>query len=293
MIIRKYKVFLKAVEFGNLTKTGEVMGYTQSGVSHMMKSLEAEVGFPLLKRNSKGITLTDNGKLLLPIVRRLLDNNELLEQTISGVKGLVTGKVSIGAFSSISTHWLPRIIKNFQADFPMVTISILEGGIKEIDAWLQNGTADIGFFSRQPHHSFDWIPLKNDPLLAILPKNHPLKKGKLFPVKKFNGEPFIVSAQGFDYDVHRVIEENGITPDIKFSSMDDYAIASMVENDLGISILPELVLKWCQAFIRTAELEPKSYRELGIAVPALDEISPAVKKFLEYTMDTLKRDKLI
>ena len=293
MIIRKYKVFLKAAEFGNLTRTGEVMGYTQSGVSHMMKSLEAEVGFPLLKRSSKGISLTDNGEKLFPIVRKLLDCNEQLEQTISSINGLITGNVRIGSFSSISVHWLPRIIKSFQSDYPMVDIRLLEGGIEEIDGWLMEGAADVGFFSRQPHQSFDWLPLKQDPLMAVLPKDYPLAEGEPFPIEAFNGKPFIMSALGFDYDIHRVLDQNNVTPDIKFSSMDDYAIVSMVANDLGFSILPELVLKWCAGHVRLAELEPKGYRTLGIAVPSLNNVSPAVKKFLAYAENILKRDKLI
>lgn len=293
MIIRKYKVFLKAAELGNLTRAGEAMGYTQSGVSHMMKNLEAEVGFPLFTRNSKGIALSDNGQRLLPVIRKLLESNEQLEQTISSINGLLAGKVCIASFSSISTHWLPRIIKAFQADYPLVDLSVLEGGIKEIDGWLLSGMADIGFCSRQAHHAFDWIPLKQDPLLAVLPKDLPLEEGVPFAIRRFNGKPFILSALGFDYDINRVLEENNITPDIKFSSKDDYAIVSMVENCLGYSILPELVLTWCSGHVRLAELEPKSHRALGIAVPSVENVSPAVRKFLDYSTQILLRDNLI
>ena len=293
MIIRKYTVFLKAAECGNLTRTGELMGYTQSGVSHMMKGLEDEIGFSLFKRGSKGISLTDNGRKLLPIIRKLLDCNEQLEQTVSSINGLITGNICIGAFSSVSTHWLPRIIKSFQSDYPKVNISILEGGIREIDGWLSEGIADIGLYSRQPHQTFDWLPLKEDPLLAILPKDHPLPEGAPFPITECNGAPFIISTQGFDYDIHRVLAENNVTADVKFSSMDDYAIVSMVANGLGISILPELVLKWCAGHVRITELEPRAYRILGIAVPSLKNLSPAVKKFLDHTTHILQRDNLI
>jgi DNA-binding transcriptional LysR family regulator len=102
-----------------------------------------------------------------------------------------------------------------------------------------------------------------------------------------------MSALGFDYDIHRAMEENNVTAEIKFSSMDDYAIVSMVANGLGISILPELVLKWCGGYVRITELEPRAYRTLGIAVPSLKNVSPAVGKFLDYAIDILKRDKLI
>lgn len=292
MEIKKYEVFVKAASYGNFTKAAEAMGYTQSGVSHMMKSLEAEIGFPLFQRNSKGISLNDNGARLLPIARQLLAWNGQLEQTISSINGLVTGSICIGTFSSVSVHWLPRIIKSFQSDYPMINISMLEGGIQEIDGWLEDGSVDLAFFSRQPHQTFDWLPLKQDPLLAVLPKDYPVS-GDSFPVAEFNGKPFIMSAIGFDYDIHRVLENNNVAADIKFSSMDDYAIVSMVENGLGLSILPALVLKWCLERVKLVDLEPRAYRTLGIALPSLKNASPAVRKFLDYTKQVLERDNLL
>jgi len=293
MDIKKYEVFVKAAEFGSLTKAGEAMGYTQSGVSHMMHSLESEVGFPLFNRTSKGVGLSDAGQKLLPIVRNLLVWSEQLDQTISEINGVASGNICIGTFSSVSIHWLPRIIKSFQSDYPKIKISMKEGGIQEIDGWLAEGVADMGFYSRQPHHTFDWIELKQDPLLAILPKDYPIADGERFPVLAFNSRPFIMSAVGFDYDIHRVLEENGVSADIKFTSMDDYAIVSMVENKLGLSILPELVLKWCRQYVKVVELEPRAYRAVGIAVPSIKGASPAVKKFLAYSRHVLIRDSLL
>lgn len=293
MDIKKYKMFLKAAELGSLTRAAEAAGYTQSGVSHMIKSLEDEIGFALFKRGSKGIALTEEAQRLLPVVRSLLGWNEQLEQTISDINGLVVGNICIGAFSSVSVHWLPRIIKSFQLDYPMVDISILEGGIQEIDAWLIDGVADIGFLSRQPHQTFDWIPLKLDPLLAVLPNDYPLESGARFPITEFNEKPFIMSAAGFDYDIHRALDDNNVKADIRFSSKDDYAIVSMVENELGLSILPELVLRWCGERVKLAELEPKSYRALGIALSSLKNASPVARKFIDHAKHILESDNQI
>lgn len=293
MDIKKCEVFVKAASCGSLTKAAEIMGYTQSGISHMMKTLETDIGFSLFQRHSKGISLTDNGARLLPIARKLLAWNEQMEQSVSAINGLATGDICIGTFSSVSIHWLPRIIKSFQLDYPMINISMLEGGIQEIDNWLEDGIADLGFFSRQPHQTFDWFPLKQDQLMAVLPKDYPIDDGDSFPVAAFNGKPFIMSAIGFDYDIHNVLDNNKVAADVKFSSMDDYAIVSMVENGLGLSILPSLVLNWCTEHVKIVELEPRAYRTLGIALPSLKGASPAVRKFLDYTRHILERDNLL
>ena len=83
MDINKYALFVDVAETGNFTKTGERMGYTQPGVSHILKSMEAELGFPLFIRTRHGISLTSNAEAILPIVRNMLSINEQLEQTIS------------------------------------------------------------------------------------------------------------------------------------------------------------------------------------------------------------------
>ena len=69
MNIRKYEAYVRAVELGSLSKAAEQLGYTQSGISHMMQSLEEEVGFPLMVRTSAGIVPNSKGELLLPIIR--------------------------------------------------------------------------------------------------------------------------------------------------------------------------------------------------------------------------------
>ncbi len=290
MDIRKYEVFLKAAECGNFTKTGETMGYTQSGVSHMMKDLETEMGFPLFIRKRTGVTLTAEGERIIRIVREMVKWDEQLRQTVSSIRGLETGEISIGTFFSVSVNWLPRIIKRFQEEHPGIHVHLMEGGMHEIEEWLSEGRVDLGFFSYQTHHDFDWIPLKRDRLLAVLPAE--TSASEPLPLGYFEGQPFIMSAAGFDYDIHRILEENGVTPRTEFSSMDDYAIVAMVENELGVSILPELVLAGHSDRVTTRELSPAAYRTLGIALPSIKELSPAAGKFIDCTKRVLEENKL-
>lgn len=107
MNIRKYEAYVRAVELGSLSKAAEQLGYTQSGMSHMMQSLEEEVGFPLMVRTSTGILPNSEGELLLPIIRQLLNTNESLEQHIAKIKGADTGRIRIAAYPSVATYWLP------------------------------------------------------------------------------------------------------------------------------------------------------------------------------------------
>ena len=136
MDIKKLIVLLAVVDCGSFTKAGEKLGYTQSGITHMMKSLEQDVGFPLFTKGHHGVTLTKAGQTLLPSIRNLMAANETLYQEISFLKGAKKGILKIGSFSSCSMHWLPRIITNFQKQYPEIRFEIMEGDERELVTWI-------------------------------------------------------------------------------------------------------------------------------------------------------------
>ncbi|MGM9607027.1 MAG: LysR family transcriptional regulator [Oscillospiraceae bacterium] len=287
MDIKKYELFADVAETKNFTKSGERIGYTQSGVSHILKSLENEIGFTLFARTKQGVRLTPNAKRLLPLVHALLSSNENLTQTINDLNGVNTGKLVIASFSSVSIHWLPKIIRRFQEIYPGITISLMEGGTDEIVGWVEDAMADFGFLSRQNIRGLDWVPLCDDPLMAVLPRDHPVPEGGRFPITGFRDQPFIISAMGTDYDVHDALDAANVVPCVHFTSKDDHAIISMISSHLGISILPKLVLRGYEDQVQAYPLDPFCSRNLGVAVKSLQEMSPAAKKFLKLTQEML------
>lgn len=287
MDIKKCSLFSDVAETENFTKSGERLGYTQSGVSHILKSMEDEVGFPLFIRTKQGVKLTANAEKILPLVRSLLSKNEHLEQIINEINGLETGQLAISTFSSISIHWLPRIIHHFKEIYPNIGIRLMEGGTDDIVKWVEEGLADFGFVSQLKTNALEFIPLCEDPLVAVLPKDYPPPASGAFKITDFENQNFIISAMGTDYDVHYALDSSGVEPNIIFSSKDDHAIISMIANKLGISILPKLVIRNFESRIASYPLEPFHYRTLGIAVKSKDSMSPAAIKFFNLTQKML------
>lgn len=287
MDIKKFQLFVDVAETKNFTRSGERMGYTQSGVSHILKSLETEMGFPLFVRNKQGVRLTKNAEAILPLVRALLSRYEILEQTVNNLNGLETGRLVIATYSSISVNWMPPIIYRFQEVYPGIDISLMEGGADDIVGWLNDDIADFGFVSHRNMESLEWISLCEDPLVAVLPKDYPPPAKGTFPIKEFEGKCFIISAMGTDYDIHYALEASGVRPDMRFSTTDDHTIIAMVANKLGISILPQLMLYNYEDQVSSYLLEPYFSRDLGIAVKSRANMSPAAAKFLEITKQIL------
>lgn len=172
------------------------------------------------------------------------------------------------------------MIHSYQQSFPGIEIELLEGGTDDIINWVENSRADFGLLSKWNVDSLEWIPLYEDPLMAILPKDMDMGGKTAFPIKDMADQPFVISAEGVDYDIHQVLKETGIEPDIRFSSMDDHVVISMVANNLGISILPNLVIGNARAQIQALPLEPDFSRELGIGIKSFSSLTPAAQQFI-------------
>lgn len=289
MNIQKYEAFLKTVELGSLTKAAEVLGYTQSGISHMLNALEKEWNLTLLSRDRSGIRVTSDGLRLLPFVRNICNAQQELLHKVGNLHGLQSGLIRIGTFTSVAVHWLPTMIKTFQAEYPNIDFELLHGDYTEIENWIIEGRTDCGFLRLPVRAGLDSVFLEQDRLLVILPEQHPLADCEAFPIQALAKEPFILLEEGLENEVTKFFERNQLSPSVRFTARDDYAIIAMVESGLGISILPELVLHRTPYKVVKKELAAPTYRKLGIVLKSIGHASPAMKRFLQHLEDWKQR----
>lgn len=281
-MISKYEALARVVELGSLTKAAEALGCTQSAVSHAISNLENEFGFAILKRSRAGVRLTSEGERIMPPVRGMLNYAEQLKQTVSAIRGLDFGTVRIGAFTSVAVHWLPSVIKEFQNDYPNVDIKLLNGDYHDVEQWIIEGSVDLGFVNVPADLGCECVPLMEDRLLAILPRDHKFASYPKFPLVECETEAFITLLETSNHDANKALSAAGIKPNIRFSTKDDYAIIAMVEQGLGISIMPELLLKGRHDNVVIRELVPPSKRTIGLAIPEMSKASPATRRFADY-----------
>lgn len=282
MNIQKYMAFVKAVEYGSFTRAAAALNYTQSGISRMMNDLESEWKVSLFERGRAGITLTSDGLKLLPQLQRICNEHEILMMQIEDLHNMQSGIIRIGTFSSVATHWLPNIIKVFKNDFPNIEFELLLGDYTEIENWIIEGRVDFGFLRLPTIADMETFVLEQDRLLVVIPQDHPLADSDKFPISHLVNSPFMLLEKGAKAEISEIFEQHQITPQISFTTWDDYAIMSMVENGLGISILPELILHRIPYRILAKELEVPAYRTIGIGMREQNSLSLAAKNFLEY-----------
>ncbi len=133
MNILKYMAFIRTVEYGSFTKAAEMLNYSQSGISRMIHDLEQEWKVTLLERSRAGVRLTSDGMKLLPHAKNLCSEYQKLQMQVDELNGLQSGLIRIGTFSSVATHWLPNIIREFQKDYPNIDYELLLGDYTEIE----------------------------------------------------------------------------------------------------------------------------------------------------------------
>ena len=280
-------IFLKAAETGSITKAALALGYTQAGVSLVVRKIEEECGFHLLIREKNGVRLTDAGARLLPIMREIARWDERFRETAAEINGVSTGTVRVGCYSSIAYHWMPRVIRAFRVNHPKIAIDILEGSVDEIERWIEERRVDVGFLSARRGQRFHTVALAQDSVLVLLPPEHPLCAAEAFPLSALGGMPFIVTDDSDAYPVVKAYEEKyGPLPDMKISSTGDATI-SMVACGLGVSVLPALMLRGHSAGVVVKEISPPFFRTIIMGMRSPDELSPAAKRFLNYVEDCL------
>lgn len=282
MSIQKCMAFIKTVEYGSFTKAAEVLNYSQSGISRMINDLEKEWGISLLERSRTGVRLTSDGMTLFPYAKGVCNEFQKLQSQVDELNDLQSGLIRIGTFSSVATHWLPNIIKEFQKDYPNIDYELLLGDYTEIESWISEGRVDCGFLRLPTLPEFETILLEQDKLMVVIPENHPLAEYEKFSVKSLCDYQFMLLEKGAKAEISEIFERHGLTPKVHFTTWDDYAIMSMIESGLGISILPQLILKRIPYRIIAKELDVPAYRNIGFALRDKKTASLAVKRFIDY-----------
>lgn len=280
--LQKYIAFITAVDNGSITGASEILNYSQSGISRMIGDLEKEWHMSLLERNKYGVELTSDGIRLLPHIRAVCNEFQNLTSEVEDLQGLETGLIRIGTISSVATHILPKVIQRFKSDYRGVKYELLLGDYNEIEEWVHSGRVDIGFVLLPTQESFDVISVGTDEMMAILPKGHPLARYERIPLEELAKEPFILQEKDKNTTSREFFIEHGIKLQVDFATWDDYAIMSMVESGLGVSVLPELILKRCAYDIEMRPLEKPFIREMGIIMKDRERLPVAVKRLLQY-----------
>jgi len=271
----KIKAFLLAEKYKSLSKAADEFSYTPSAMSHIMDALETELGIKLLKRTHQGVELTEGGQQMKEKFEKLLEAEKEVYDTATAICETRENILRIGTYPSIAIHLLPEMLNRFKQRYPCVKTSILINDY--FTDWLKNDLADVIFSDIGPMPGTNWYPLMEDNYVAVVSE-------KLFPGRKviYRDElyehSFIHTNEGklkdyFDYDKFSDI--------VYLTSAEDASVISLVRQNIGVAVLPELSMRKHPKDIHMLRLEPKTTRTLGVSCNN-DRLTKATERFVQY-----------
>ena len=290
MEIRQLRAFVAIAETGTFTAGALRVHVTQAAISMQIRQLENEVGARVFVRAPRHVILTEAGEHLLQRARQILREHDAALDEIAELAGAERGRLRIGSASAmILTDQLPKILKELRKQHPAADIAVASGTSESLVDQILAGELDIAFVSLPVDvRGIQTERLSEDQLVAIASPRHKLAKQRTISAYTLAGEKLILGERGGN--TRRLIDQffaqAGVTLRVAMELSRQAAIRRMVEEDMGVGIVPlqsvkeevekgKLVRWWIEG--------AKINWELGLAQLTGGYESPIMQKFVALT----------
>ena len=241
--LRHLHYFLAVAEELHFRRAADRLFISQPGLSRQIKQMETELGFDLFERTNKKVILTKAGKYLKEEVTMLLRNlNDSFDHAQLIHEGM-EGQINFGYVGSAMQNVIPQLLLKFKEEHPKVHYSLREmENPDQIDALMQK-EIDLAFVRLEKvPKGLEIRPVFEDTFSLVLPKNHPIDKENFQGLKSLKEEAFILFDQSYSpayYEkVMQIFKRSGFHPNISHNTVHASTIFRLVENNLGLSIVP-------------------------------------------------------
>lgn len=288
MTLLQLQAFIAVCQEKSFTRAGEVLKMTQSAVSQAISNLENELGVRLLTRDRHGITVTHIGERVLSHARDMIQHTYEMTQEAAAASGAERGSLRIAATPSVTARLLPGLLASFRSRNPDVQITLLEGGNNEVNSWLTNHMIDVGFRTL-PTDDLDLVGLVRDQFLLYVPRDHKLAQHTSVSLKQIQDERYIQLKADSAQVIKEAFKQQTMTRTVQFEISETCTILTMVQQGIGVTILPELAVPDCSPNVVGISLDPPVTRNVGFVVRDMNRVSPICADFIlhagEYVMN--------
>lgn len=262
MNIRHLRIFKMVCEEESITKAAEKLFITQPAVSNAINELENHLEVHLFDRISRKIYLNETGKLFLARVIKLLDMYDNLEQNVKELEDNAT--IKIGSSITIANFILPKAIVDFESIYKNTPTKVTVGNAGKIEEMLYHNEIDLGLIEGVIYNEeFIRIPFSSYTLAIICSPNHKLAVEESIDIGKLLQERLLLREKGSAirdvFDGALLLHNLSANPD--WTSINSQALIHAVKHNLGISVLPELLVEeeikrgtLCEIKVRDFEL---------------------------------------
>jgi DNA-binding transcriptional LysR family regulator len=246
MELRHLRYFVAVAEELHFTRAAARLGIKQPPLSLQIRQLEREIGTALLRRETRGVKLTETGEFLLDEARRILDQVERTKASVQSRARGEAGHLHLGFAGATYVHRLvPSIIRAYRERYPGVVLSPEQSNTARLIAALQSGEIDVAFV-RPPIIDGEGLaldPLIDEPMMIVLPEWHPRARERSMPLAALAAETFILFPRTIGPGLHDAIiascQRAGFSPKLGQDASQTVSIIHMVAAGFGVSIVPQ------------------------------------------------------
>lgn len=243
MEFRPLRAFVEVVRQGGFSQAAKTVFATQSTVSKAVKQLEDELGLPLLDRIGHRSVLTAAGEVVYRRGLKLLADRDDLLAEIDEVRGLKRGVLRLGLPPVGSSTLFAPLFAVYRQRYPGIDIRLVEHGSDKLEDVLRAGEIDLAGTLLPVSEDFDWVPVRREPLVALLPAKHRLSRKGAVSFAELKDIPFILFDSGFA--LHRIVLDGcrraGFEPTVVARSSQVDFMIELVGAGLGVVFLPRMI----------------------------------------------------
>ncbi|HHG8775519.1 TPA: LysR family transcriptional regulator [Raoultella planticola] len=284
MNLLHWRLLVAVADSGNITRAAEQVGMTQSGASQAVAQLETLLGFRVFVRERRNISVTALGEEVTGHARLMLAQLDAIRRLSEESRGLLGGRVRLASFPSVTSTFLPGLLREFRRLHPGIEVVVLEGTDEEVEEWLMANTVDLGVVMNPLPGRSDFI-LGKDEWVAVLPAGHTLaRNAKLHGItlEDLAGHAFILATGGCAVNAKSLIEQAGLQLlDVRMTVRDWVSASLLVREEMGVALIPQSALPGELHGLCVAPVVPSVYREFGLVCSSGGRSSPAVHVLLE------------
>lgn len=281
------QIFVAIAEERNLTRAATRCHLAPSALSKRIAELEQQANGPLFVRSTRGMSLTPAGQSMLHYARRLFSTMQEMEDELHSYSAGVRGHIRIHAITSALGQFLPEDLNRFTTAYPLVRLDIEERVGSAIVRSVEDGTADVGIFTREtPAPALQLLPYRADQLVMVVPLGHPLLT--MAHATFADALQYAFIGPHHDSSLHALLDRQAaalgapLRQLVRISSFD--CMCRMIACGMGIAVLPQgIVAQQRQSLPITCLplVEDWSRRELVLGVRDLASLSAVSKSLIE------------
>jgi DNA-binding transcriptional LysR family regulator len=238
--LRELEVFVSVADYSTVTRAADALALTQSAASQALAVLEQGLGAPLFDRVGRRLVLNENGRLLLPKARAMLDLGQETQNLFMGA----AAHLRLGASTTIANYLLPKQIAGFRRQSPDTGVELLVGNTQAIIAAVAGFRVDVGFIEGPCHHpDLRLTPWRDDELVVVVAPDHALAS-RAADLESLAGAEWILreTGSGTREEVERMLLPRLGAFSVAMELGDSEAIKHAVAAGLGVSCLSRHVV---------------------------------------------------